>query len=271
MLSSLYASMQTAASVTAKLSLQSATGSRPSFAHFHRVARLNHAVKARPIVRHITAMSYSQAYPEPAAVPRSNRVYTNYAVYKGSAALNFKVIKPSWEYRADGALALKDAGVALLEFAPAQQGSGTAPGERRYDWENKSNIALSSAELGDLIDIISGGPGKMIYHDPNKGRAGEGTEGKSLGINPGNKNVKEVYLNLSHKVRGQPDKKVAVSLSAGEMRVIKRLSEYIIPYLLGFDELFQEGGNEQPEAFGTDWSRPPSNEPPVPMPTSAPF
>lgn len=112
--------------------------------------------------------------------------------------MNFKVIKPSWEYRADGALALKDAGVALLEFAPAQQGSGTAPGERRYDWENKSvsvgvqkladgpaaktfadhvlpvlqNIALSPAELGDLIDIISGAPAKMIYHDPNKGRAG---------------------------------------------------------------------------------------------------
>lgn len=55
--------------------------------------------------------------------------------------MNFKVIKPSWEYRADGALALKDAGVALLEFAPAQQGSGTAPGERRYDWENKSVFA----------------------------------------------------------------------------------------------------------------------------------
>ncbi len=52
--------------------------------------------------------------------------------------MNFKVIKPSWEYRADGALAMKDAGVALLEFAPAQQGSGTAPGERRYDWENKT-------------------------------------------------------------------------------------------------------------------------------------
>lgn len=34
------------------------------------------------------------------------------------------------------------------------------------------NIALSPAELGDLIDIISGAPAKMIYHDPNKGRAG---------------------------------------------------------------------------------------------------
>ena len=52
--------------------------------------------------------------------------------------MNFKVIKPSWEYRGDGALALKDAGVALLEFAPAQPDSGTSPGERRYDWENKT-------------------------------------------------------------------------------------------------------------------------------------
>ena len=34
------------------------------------------------------------------------------------------------------------------------------------------NIALSPAELGDLIDIISGAPAKMIYHDPNKGRTG---------------------------------------------------------------------------------------------------
>ncbi len=35
------------------------------------------------------------------------------------------------------------------------------------------NIALSPAELGDLIDIVGGGgAGKNIYHDPNKGRAG---------------------------------------------------------------------------------------------------
>ena len=37
--------------------------------------------------------------------------------------------------------------------------------------------------------------------------------------------MKEVYLNLMHKVRGQADKKVSVSLSAGEMVVFRRLSE----------------------------------------------
>lgn len=66
--------------------------------------------------------------------------------------MNFKVIKPSWEYRADGALALKDAGVALLEFAPAQQGSGTAPGERRYDWENKTVQNKVYSESRDVAD-----------------------------------------------------------------------------------------------------------------------
>lgn len=44
-------------------------------------------------------------------------------------------------------------------------------------------------------------------------------------MNPGTRGVKEVYLNLMHKVRGQPDKKVSVSLSAGEMVVLRRLSE----------------------------------------------
>lgn len=53
----------------------------------------------------------------------------------------------------------------------------------------------------------------------------EGLEGKSLNISPGTRGVKEIYLNLLHKVRGQADKKVSVSLTAGEMVVFKRLSE----------------------------------------------
>ena len=51
-------------------------------------------------------------------------------------------------------------------------------------------------------------------------------------MNPGTRGVKEVYLNLMHKVRGQPDKKVSVSLSAGEMVVMRRLSEVILLSLL---------------------------------------
>ena len=65
----------------------------------------------------------------------------------------------------------------------------------------------------------------------------EGTEGKSLSMNPGTRGVKEVYLNLMHKVRGQPDKKVSVSLSAGEMVVLRRLSEVnVLPPVLQLEQ-----------------------------------
>ena len=53
----------------------------------------------------------------------------------------------------------------------------------------------------------------------------EGTEGKSLSINPGTRGTKEVYLNILHKVRGQADKKVSIVLNPGEMIVLKRLAE----------------------------------------------
>lgn len=80
MLGSLKATMQTAVSLTAKLGMQPATASRHSVAHLHRAARLNKAVHARPMLRHISVMSYPQAYPEPAPAPRSSRVYTNFSV-----------------------------------------------------------------------------------------------------------------------------------------------------------------------------------------------
>ena len=50
--------------------------------------------------------------------------------------------------------------------------------------------------------------------------------------------------------------------------------QYVIPYLLGFDEVFQyDSGADlgQPEAFRADWSQPPGSKSPVALPTSAPF
>jgi len=53
------------------------------------------------------------------------------------------------------------------------------------------------------------------------------------------------------------------------------LLQYVIPHLLGFDEIFQfDGGADAPqsEGLGADWARPPSDDAaPVAMPTSAPF
>ena len=78
----------------------------------------------------------------------------------------------------------------------------------------------------------------------------EGTEGKSLSMNPGTRGVKEVYLNLMHKVRGQPDKKVSVSLSAGEMVVLRRLSEVdLLPPLFSWKRVMHGHGTGLAKSF----------------------
>ncbi len=53
------------------------------------------------------------------------------------------------------------------------------------------------------------------------------------------------------------------------------LLQYVIPYLLGFDEIFQYDGGADAgpsDGLGADWARPVSDDAaPVAMPTSAPF
>lgn len=65
----------------------------------------------------------------------------------------------------------------------------------------------------------------------------------------------------------------AYRLSSLELHVWQL--QYVIPHLLGFDELFQyDGGVDagQADGLGADFAGSASAEPaPVPMPTSAPF
>ena len=53
------------------------------------------------------------------------------------------------------------------------------------------------------------------------------------------------------------------------------LLQYVIPFLLGFDEIFQYDGGADAgpsDGLGADWARPVSDDAaPVAMPTSAPF
>ncbi len=59
------------------------------------------------------------------------------------------------------------AGTLLLELAQANFGTGTAPGERSYNWANKLTFALSAGELGS---IVAGRPIPFdTLHDPGKG------------------------------------------------------------------------------------------------------
>jgi hypothetical protein len=89
------------------------------------------------------------------------KVYTDFAIYKGKAALCVKVIPPT--YRAgQGFKNLEREGAFLLEFAPAD----SAP--KVYDWNQKLTISLNPIELGELL-VIDGSKGAEFFHDPNLG------------------------------------------------------------------------------------------------------
>ncbi|KAK3264779.1 Single-stranded DNA-binding protein why1, chloroplastic, variant 2 [Cymbomonas tetramitiformis] len=68
---------------------------------------------------------------------------------------------------------LEKPGCMLLEFAPAI-------GERQYDWSKKQTFSLSPVEAGDIMENAK--EGCQFYHDPNKGRSGEGSITKQLSI-----------------------------------------------------------------------------------------
>ena len=52
-------------------------------------------------------------------------------------AAAFKIIRPQWQALPDGSYTVTRQGTLLVEVAPAQQGTGSRPGERRYEWDNK--------------------------------------------------------------------------------------------------------------------------------------
>ena len=60
-----------------------------------------------------------------------------------------------------------------------------------------------------------------------------------------------------------------------QCHVMSLLLQYVIPYLLGFDEIFQfDGGADAgpSDGLGADWARPAIDDAaPAAMPTSAPF
>ncbi len=60
--------------------MQTHLPSRVQVARVQPVLTANKAASSRLTQRHITTMSYPQAYAEPAVAARSNRVYTNFAV-----------------------------------------------------------------------------------------------------------------------------------------------------------------------------------------------
>ena len=176
--------------------------------------------------------SSSQSQPGRASPPDGPRVYCDFAVYKSKAAVKFGVIKPQFEPipgKGDGSVSKKRDGGVLLEFAPAV-------GQRAYDWQNKQSILLSPLELVELTETLAVlGKGVAFFHDPGMGTARQGAMTKSLKAEPMPDGSGGVFLNLATNTGA----KLNVAVSFGEFCVLRNLTQYLVPRLMGFDEVFK--------------------------------
>ncbi|KAK9820828.1 hypothetical protein WJX74_010313 [Apatococcus lobatus] len=205
---------------------------------FARLATVSRSRCTVPVRWATTTAAYD---PSSAGEAPKSRVYSAYQLYKGKAAASFKVIRPQWQSLPDGSYTISRAGTLLVEVAPAQQGTGTRPGERRYEWDSKVTFALSASELGEMI--ASQGRGiQPIFHDPGMNTGAQGQKTKSFRYQLMSQDSQDLYLQVEMNESGKQQQRYGLPVTRGEHEVITRIAKFIIPHLLGIDEVLQQAG-----------------------------
>eukprot|EP00798_Chlamydomonas_sp_ICE-L_P021232 gene21232-28148_t len=188
----------------------------------HAVTRIVPA-QARRDIR--TSVAASGAGEDEVDATPASKAFANYNVYKGKAALQMTILPPTWSGTQKGNFYVEREGALLLQFAPiGANTTGTNVGQRKYDWSTNLLFAMSPNEMGMfLIDKTS----FEAFHDPNKGKAGEGTQTKKLILSPSGNNDGAFFLNFNQS--GTKAAKVMVPLLPNELAVIKSLINYALP------------------------------------------
>eukprot|EP00271_Cylindrocystis_brebissonii_P013695 TRINITY_DN3382_c0_g2_i2.p1 TRINITY_DN3382_c0_g2~~TRINITY_DN3382_c0_g2_i2.p1 ORF type:complete len:259 (-),score=41.53 TRINITY_DN3382_c0_g2_i2:835-1611(-) len=155
------------------------------------------------------------------------RVFVQHSFYKKNSALCFRPIAATFRLVDGGSnAALARQGALLLEFAKAV-------GERQYDWQKKQTFSLSVAELGVLISTRpSDGQPLNFFHDPMKGRIGEGVISKSFRIDLAKDGG--YFFNLVVKERGVEKEKVSIPVSIPEFAILCSTANFLLPHLMGW-------------------------------------
>ena len=124
--------------------------------------------------------------------------------YKKAAALRISLMQS--EVVENG---FPKVGGYMLTFASASEEDGT-----KYKWDKASgsvSIYLAANETVTFIKLLND-PSVKIYHDPDKGKEGEGTRAKS--IYSGESNSYK-FLNIA-----EGEKKIGISLNKEEIDLI---------------------------------------------------
>ena len=167
----------------------------------------------------------------------------DYAIYKTKGAAKFFLLRPHFYCKKCGeknwtrASHMRNTscsekmagrpGAVLVELA-------TPKTDKLYDWENKIKIALSIDDIGRVLSAFKTKSKIEIFHDPNKGREGEGKISKKLIFSPGNKNG---TFFLQGWVSSAGNKhEVKVSISENELVVLTLLFSNAVSTCLGWNK-----------------------------------
>jgi hypothetical protein len=164
------------------------------------------------------------------------RTFAAYVVYKGKAALSFKIIHPSYSKVGPQSRTVNKEGGILLEFAP----TGSQP--REYDWSKKASFLLDATECGELLIMPKDTKNGIDFvHDPNMGGEKSGQVTKKLRTAP-MADGKGFFMTLSVNDKSASPLSYSVPVSNAEFEVLRQIMSYAVPRLLGFHDVWMNPG-----------------------------
>lgn len=97
-----------------------------------------------------------------------------YKIYKPQTAMSFKLLDPKLKQDSNS---LEPGGYMI------QMANVLTDATRKYDWKNAVNFFISASEAMKFAKMLErANPEEKIYHDPDKGREGEGSRAKILSV-----------------------------------------------------------------------------------------
>ncbi|KAK9075150.1 hypothetical protein SSX86_003470 [Deinandra increscens subsp. villosa] len=154
----------------------------------------------------------------------SSRIFADYSIFKGKAALSAAPVLPTFSKMESGFTKVDRRGVIMLTFRPAI-------GERKYDSEKKQLFALSVTEVGSFISL---GPGESceFYHDPSMASRDAGQVRKSLSIKPHTDGY-FISLSVTNNI-SKTNERFTVPVTTAEFAVMRSAFSFALPHIMGW-------------------------------------
>ncbi|KAK8947001.1 hypothetical protein KSP39_PZI006989 [Platanthera zijinensis] len=174
----------------------------------------------------------------------SGKLYADFAIFKGKAALLITPVSPKFIGMASGRQMVDRKGIVLFKFIPAI-------GAHKYDSERKQYFALSATEVGCLISL---GPVESceFFHDPSMKKSSEGQIKKTLSISPFPDGGGYIFNLSVMDSLNKTNERFTLPVTKAEFSVMRTAFGFVLPHIMGWDRLMepQHGDTEHGQPHG---------------------